>query len=53
MFTELDNDKMLYIEGGCGWCYTGAVFVIAGGYVTGGPLGGLVAAVGVASVLLT
>lgn len=52
MFDELSANELEKVDGGCGWCYTGAALVIAGGALCGGPIGGIVAAVGVAGVLL-
>lgn len=49
---EVTMEELQNIEGGCGWCYVGAAGIIAGGFMAGGPLGGLVAIVGVIGVLL-
>ena len=50
MFDVIENKELDTINGGCCWCYVGAVCVIAGGFLTGGILGGAVAAVGVVGV---
>lgn len=49
---EITREELENIEGGCGWCYVGAASIIVGGFCAGGVLGGIVAGVGVADVLL-
>ena len=52
MFEEISREEMENVEGGCGWCYTGAVLVIVGGFLTGGLGGAALGALGVVGVLL-
>ena len=52
MFEELSIQEREKIVGGCAWCYVGAAAAVAGGYLTGGPLGAIVAGVGVVGVIL-
>lgn len=52
MMNELNQEELTTIEGGCAWCYAGAILVIAGGFVGGGIPGAALAALGVAGVAL-
>ena len=49
---EIIDEELEQINAGCGFCYVGAAAVVAGGILTGGPVGGIVAIVGVSTVLL-
>lgn len=53
MFIELDYQQLQDIDGGCGWCYVGAVAVITGGALMGGLPGAALAALGVVGVILS
>lgn len=50
---ELKKEELDYINGGCGWCYVGAVCVIVGGGLCGGLPGAGLAALGVLGVALS
>lgn len=53
MLSEMRQEELEVIEGGCGWCYVGGVLVVVGGGLTGGIPGAVVAGLGVAGVVLT